>query len=283
MGLIVGLTVFVTGILGTALARQFADEFKAWTPWVIDRLVRKAVARLPENQRERFEEEWRSHINEIPGEIGKFVVALGFVSAARKMSLMLNTGHNRILVGDILKRAVDVTVGAAFLILYAPLLVILSLLIRLESSGPVFYRKVRVGLNGRKFWAYHFRTSSNLHENLKDASRSAPRLTRIGKFLRRTAADQFPLLLNILRGEMSLIGPHPKTPQYVELMTPLIPGYCERAAMKPGLTGWAQVNGPSDPRTELANDLYYIRNRGLKLDVIIILRTMQKVITSSKD
>src|ERR1035438_5164942 len=117
MGLIVGLTVFVTGILGTALARQFADEFKAWTPWVIDRLVRKAVARLPENQRERFEEEWRSHINEIPGEIGKFVVALGFVSAARKMSLMLNTGHNRILVGDILKRAVDVTVGAAFLIL----------------------------------------------------------------------------------------------------------------------------------------------------------------------
>lgn len=273
MGLIDGLAACLVGIISSVLSRQLTEEFKAWTPWLIKRLVMRAIARLPEDQRERFGEEWRSHINEIPGEIGKIVVALGLLSAARNMSSILKARRERIPLGDILKRAVDVVFGTTVLVFYAPAFVLVSALIRLDSSGPVFQVEERIGLHGRKFPMYRFRTAPARAERMK-TSRTGPRLTRIGKFLRITGFDHLPMFINVLRGEMSIIGPSAKGAYFVEQMSKLVPSYCERVKVRPGMTGWAQVNGAFDAHKELARDLYYIENRSLKLDVIILFRTV---------
>jgi hypothetical protein len=206
----VGLAVFVSGILATTLARIFAEEFKAWMPWIAERFVRKAVAGLPEDQRERFGEEWRSHLNEIPGEIGKLVVALGFVFAAWKMSSILKIEHSRGWVRDRLKRTVDVSFSVAVLFLQAPFLLAVALLIKLESPGPIFSRRLRIGLNGRQFYYYKFRTLTTAD--------GRPRVTTIGRFLRKFSCDEVPSILNVLRGEMSIIGPHPQDPRYLLLI-----------------------------------------------------------------
>lgn len=100
MALITGIAVFLGGVIAATMSQQLADEFKAWMPWIVRRLIQRAVGRLPENQRERFEEEWQSHLDEVPGEIGKLCVALGFLSAARKMSSILTTGHQRETISE---------------------------------------------------------------------------------------------------------------------------------------------------------------------------------------
>ena len=182
-----------------------------------------------------------------------------------------------------IRRVVDVIVSGALLVLSSPVLALAVLAIRLESSGHPIYRQRRVGLDGRPFDVLKLRTmvdgaehiGAGLAINVNDS-----RITRVGAFLRRTSLDELPNLLNVLRGEMSLIGPRPTLPVQVEQYNERQRG---RLLVKPGITGWAQVNGrtslPWSERIEL--DLYYIANRSLLLDLRILWRTVAIVLGSS--
>ena len=174
-----------------------------------------------------------------------------------------------------IRRAVDVVVAACALALTAPLVAIAAIAIRLESRGGVIYRQRRVGLHGAEFDVLKLRTMVAGAERIGSGlavDEGDPRITRVGALLRRTSLDELPNLLNVLRGEMSLIGPRPTVPSQVALYTERQRG---RLAIRPGLTGWAQVNGraslPWSERIEL--DLYYIEHRSLRLDVRILVRT----------
>ncbi|HEV2975921.1 MAG TPA: sugar transferase [Solirubrobacteraceae bacterium] len=174
-----------------------------------------------------------------------------------------------------IRRLIDVVVSALALVLSAPVLLAAVVAIKLDSRGPAFYRQRRSGLRGEQFDMLKLRTMVDGAEHVGaglavDAGDS--RITRVGAFLRRTSLDELPNLLNVLRGEMSLIGPRPTLPAQVAQYTAR---QRERLAVKPGVTGWAQVNGraslPWAERIEL--DLYYVEHRSLLLDLRILLRT----------
>jgi hypothetical protein len=142
MALIAACLLFLVGILSATLTGLMTDEFKAWIPWIIQRIIRRSIGRLPQTQRKRFEEEWRSHVNEIPGEVGKLVVAFGFLSASSKMSA--NAGYARIAAVRIVKRGLDVFLSGISLVLLAPALVFIALAIRASGTGPVLVVRERL-------------------------------------------------------------------------------------------------------------------------------------------
>ncbi|HXF83478.1 MAG TPA: sugar transferase [bacterium] len=199
-----------------------------------------------------------------------------------------------------LKRAFDLAVSAAALLLLAPLLLLLALLIRLDSPGPVFYRGERVGRGGRTFRIFKFRTMVADAERLGGPSTADddPRITRVGRWLRKRKLDELPQLLNVLRGEMSIVGPRPEVPQYAALMTPE-----ERAlilSVRPGMTDWASLwdidegallAGSPDPErvyleqirpVKIRLQLDYVRRRSLLVDLRIIGQTLAAVVGRRK-
>ncbi len=182
-----------------------------------------------------------------------------------------------------IRRAVDIVVSALVLALSSPLLAAAMLAIRLEGPGPVIYRQRRIGLDGHPFDVLKLRTMVDGAEHIGAGlavNENDSRITRVGALLRRTSLDELPNLVNVLRGEMSLIGPRPTLPAQVEQYGERERG---RLALKPGITGWAQVNGratlPWSQRIEL--DLYYIRHRSLALDLKILWRTVAMVLGGS--
>ena len=182
-----------------------------------------------------------------------------------------------------IRRAVDIVVSALALALSSPLLLAAMLAIRLESPGPVIYRQRRAGRGGKPFDVLKLRTMVDGAEHIGAGlavNANDSRITRVGAFLRRSSLDELPNLLNVLRGEMTLIGPRPTLPAQVEQYTGRQRG---RLAVKPGITGWAQVNGraslPWSERIEL--DLYYIEHRSLSLDLEILRRSVAMVVTGS--
>ena len=153
--------------------------------------------------------------------------------------------------------------GLAGLVLTLPLLLLVAVLVKLDSPGPVLYQQKRVGLGGRTFTLVKFRSMGVDAEAAgpRWASERDPRVTRLGRLLRLTRVDELPQLLNVLAGSMSLVGPRPERPHFVEQLTQAIPHFANRVAVKPGLTGWAQMNYPygasvEDARQKLAYDLY---------------------------
>jgi lipopolysaccharide/colanic/teichoic acid biosynthesis glycosyltransferase len=179
-----------------------------------------------------------------------------------------------------IRRAIDVAVSAALLVLTSPLLAAAALAIRVESRGPVIYRQRRVGRGGEPFDVLKLRTMVDGAESLGAGlavNENDSRITRVGALLRRTSLDELPNLVNVLRGEMSLIGPRPTVPVQVARYTARQRG---RLAIRPGITGWAQVNGraslPWGERIEL--DLYYIEHRSAALDARILWRTLALVL-----
>jgi lipopolysaccharide/colanic/teichoic acid biosynthesis glycosyltransferase len=180
----------------------------------------------------------------------------------------------------VIRRTIDIVVSATGLLVTAPLLALAAVAVRVETPGPIIYRQRRSGLHGREFDVLKLRTmvqgaehmGAGLAVNENDA-----RITRVGALLRRTSLDELPNLVNVLRGEMSLIGPRPTLPVQVAQYSERERG---RLAVKPGITGWAQVNGraslPWSQRIEL--DLYYIEHRSLALDVQIVWRTVAMVL-----
>lgn len=180
-----------------------------------------------------------------------------------------------------LKRATDLFTSLVGLCLTLPFWPLIALAVRLWDRGPAFYAQERVGQNGNVFTLYKFRTMHIDAENGKSvwASPDDPRVTPIGRFLRKSRLDELPQLYNILRGDMSLIGPRPERPDLVAELSDKIPFYKERHLVKPGLTGWAQISfryGASveDAKRKLQFDLYYLKHMSLELDIIILFRTV---------
>ena len=188
-----------------------------------------------------------------------------------------------------LKRLVDLAVALALLVLTAPLLIATALWIRLDSKGPATFRQARLGLNGRPFHILKFRTMSVIEDGDKvvQAERNDARITRAGRFLRAASIDELPQLINVIKGEMSLVGPRPHAVAHDMLYSRLIPEYDGRQQVKPGITGWAQVNGHrggtptvEDMRKRVAHDLWYAAHASLFLDLWILLRTPVELLRS---
>jgi lipopolysaccharide/colanic/teichoic acid biosynthesis glycosyltransferase len=188
-------------------------------------------------------------------------------------------------LADAARRDRDVVLSLLLLCCTLPLLAIVAVLIKLESPGPVLYRQERVGLRGRCFDLWKFRSMRTDAEVSGPvwAARHDPRVTKVGAFIRAHRIDELPQLVNVLRGEMSLVGPRPERPIFVRQLAEVIPGFGQRTCVPPGLTGWAQVNCPygasvEDARVKLDHDLYYIRERSLGLDARILFRTVGVVL-----
>jgi exopolysaccharide biosynthesis polyprenyl glycosylphosphotransferase len=195
------------------------------------------------------------------------------------MDLPNRAQQNRMYV--MIKRLVDIVLAAIGLVIFLVLLPFIALAIRIDSGRPIFYSQIRTGLHGRTFRVWKLRTMRPNAEYANQAQWTVPgdqRITRAGRFLRRARLDELPQLLNIVKGEMSFVGPRPERPEFVDQLEMAIPFYRTRLAVKPGLTGWAQVNegyGSSveDAITKLQYDLYYVKQQSLMLDALIIFRT----------
>jgi exopolysaccharide biosynthesis polyprenyl glycosylphosphotransferase len=180
------------------------------------------------------------------------------------------------------KRAIELALAVIVLVLFALLLPFLALAVYIDSPGPLFYRQLRMGQGGRLFWLIKLRSMVPDAEKEGEALWAEEydwRVTRVGHFLRRTHLDELPQLINVLRGEMSLIGPRPERPEFVVQLQKEIPFYRTRLAVRPGMTGWAQIKYPyarsaEDALVKLQYDLYYIKHQSLWLDLSILLRTL---------
>lgn len=167
-----------------------------------------------------------------------------------------------------------------------PLLAVIAVAVKLDSKGPVFYRQVRTGLGGRPFVLFKFRSMRQDAESRSGAvwaSKDDPRVTRVGRWLRRYRLDEIPQLWNVLKGDMAIVGPRPERPEFVAMLAERIPFYHQRHVVKPGITGWAQINHEytdsiEDAAKKLEYDLYYIRNLSPYLDAYIIFHTLKVVI-----
>jgi sugar transferase (PEP-CTERM system associated) len=209
------------------------------------------------------------------------------VENLRPSWLIFSEGFRKSWLISASKRVIDVAVSAAGLALLSPLILILAVLVKATSPGPIFYHQRRVGLRGRIFTVHKFRTMRDDAEAETGpvwASKEGDvRATPVGRFLRRTRLDELPQLWNILRAEMSLVGPRPERPEFVSDLTKQIPYYGQRHVVRPGLTGWAQVRYTYGATTEdalqkLQYDLYYIKNLSIALDLYIMVDTIKTVV-----
>lgn len=179
----------------------------------------------------------------------------------------------------LIKRVVDIAGSLFGIIVTSPVMLLAALLVKLTSPGPVIFRQERVGLHNRPFYMYKFRSMEQqkpTEEKKAWTVRDDPRVTRVGKLLRRTSLDELPQLFNILKGDMSLVGPRPERPLFVEKFKEEIPRYMVKHQVRPGLTGWAQVNGlrgDTSIRKRIDYDIYYIENWTLGFDIKIIFMT----------
>lgn len=182
-----------------------------------------------------------------------------------------------------IKRLLDIIWSVVLLVITSPVVLIFILLIKLETPGSAFYSQERVGMMGKRFSVIKLRSMYTDAEDKSGAvwaSKNDSRVTRVGKFIRKTRIDELPQLWNVLKGEMSLIGPRPERPIFTEQFSQEIPGFEQRLRVAPGLTGWAQVNGGYDitPEQKLRYDEYYINHISFKLDFKIFIKTLKVVI-----
>jgi len=175
------------------------------------------------------------------------------------------------------KRLLDLTVAVFSVIILSPLLALIGILVRIKIGSPVLFRQLRPGLRGRPFILYKFRTMTDERDEDGNLLPDGERLTRLGRFLRKTSMDELPELFNVIKGDMSIVGPRPLLMQYLDRYTP---EQVRRHEMKPGITGWAQVNGRNAISWEdkFKLDVWYVDNRSLWLDVKIVLMTMWKIL-----
>ncbi len=200
--------------------------------------------------------------------------------------LIFSEGFKKSLLGPALKRAMDIVFSFLLLVSTLPIILIASLMIKFDSNGPVIYSQERVGKRKKQFQIYKFRSMVENAEAISGpvwADEDDPRITRVGKKLRKWRIDELPQLWNVLKGDMSFVGPRPERDQFVKGLEHVIPYYHKRHAIKPGLTGWAQVNygyGASieDATEKLNYDLFYIKNMSPLLDLVVVFRTVKIVL-----
>ena len=201
--------------------------------------------------------------------------------------LIFGDGFNQDDLRTFVKRVFDIVCSSVLLLFSAPVMLATALLIKLESRGPVFYRQERTGLNGQSFKVTKFRsmrTDAEKDGKPRWATANDSRVTRIGHIIRRLRIDELPQLINVLNGEMSLVGPRPERPFFVQQLTQEIPFYAVRHSVKPGVTGWAQVryhygSTVEDSQEKLQYDLYYVKNHSLFLDLVVLMETVGVVLT----
>ncbi|QYU69095.1 TIGR03013 family PEP-CTERM/XrtA system glycosyltransferase [Leptolyngbya sp. 15MV] len=189
------------------------------------------------------------------------------------------------MISSAAKRVFDVVASGVLLILTLPVILVFALLVKLDSKGPAFFRQTRVGLYGEPFEVIKLRSMrADAEKNgAKWAEKDDPRVTRLGRFIRKVRIDELPQTWSVLKGEMSFVGPRPEVPRFVEDLEEQLPYYAERHMVKPGITGWAQINYPygastEDARHKLEYDLYYAKNYTPFLDLLILLQTLRVVL-----
>ncbi|MDD2989931.1 MAG: TIGR03013 family PEP-CTERM/XrtA system glycosyltransferase [Zoogloea sp.] len=209
------------------------------------------------------------------------------IDSLRASWLIYGEGFRQGWSRTLVKRVFDIVASLVLLILAAPVMVLAALLIVIEDGAPVFYRQERVGLGGRLFKVTKFRSMRRDAERdgkPRWASANDDRVTRIGRFIRKVRIDELPQLFNVLKGDMSLVGPRPERPFFVDQLTRDIPFYAVRHCVKPGVTGWAQVryqygSSVDDAINKLQYDLYYVKNHTLFLDTVVLFETVRVVLT----
>ena len=200
--------------------------------------------------------------------------------------LVFDEGFSSGRLTNALKRCLDIAASLGLLIFFAPLMLLTALAVRLDSRGPIFYRQTRIGLGGEPYEIVKFRSMvQDAEQNGKAqwAVKRDPRITRIGAILRTSRLDELPQAFNVLSGEMSFVGPRPERPEFVAQLAEQIPYYNERHRVKPGITGWAQINYPygasvEDARKKLKYDLYYVKNKSLVFDLLTMLQTVRIIL-----
>ena len=199
---------------------------------------------------------------------------------------LYSTGFHRSRLTILIKRAADLAFGLAGLILTAPVMLLTAIVVRLDSRGPALYRQQRVGLGGKLFDVLKFRSmvvDAERNRGAQWAQENDPRVTRVGRFLRKYRLDELPQFINVIRGDMSFVGPRPERPFFVDQLKEKILYYDERHSVRPGITGWAQVQYPYGSTTEDAickheYDLFYLKNMSLLFDCAIIFQTVRIVL-----
>jgi|CXWL01.1.fsa_nt_gi sugar transferase (PEP-CTERM system associated) len=207
------------------------------------------------------------------------------IDTLRPSTLIFSTGFRRGLISLVCKRFLDVVVSALGLAALIPLFLLIAALIRVDSPGPILFRQLRVGLRGQPFLIWKFRSMQRDAEESgpRWAQADDPRISRVGWWLRKTRLDEIPQLVNVLRGEMSLVGPRPERPEFVQGLRSTIPYYDIRHTMRPGITGWAQVRfrysaSQEESHMKLQYDLYYVKNFSLLFDLKVLAYTIRVVV-----
>jgi Undecaprenyl-phosphate glucose phosphotransferase len=284
---------FVLSTESDAVGRKSTDikTLELLSAFVRNSDAREVLLALPWTERDRIELV-RNHLKGLP-----VSARLLPDSQIRMLTNYASSGQQRILSLEIqraplniaeqtVKRALDLVIGSLALIFFMPAMAFTALAIKIDGPGPVFFLQNRRGFNGRDFVMIKFRTMT-VQENgstITQATRNDPRVTRIGRLLRAASADELPQLVNVLRGEMSLIGPRPHALAHDNYFENLLQDYAYRHHVKPGMTGWAQVNGlrGATPSVEQISrrvemDLWYINNWSLWLDIQILIKTFFEV------
>ena len=223
-------------------------------------------------------EDWPTFHEKLTGKI--------IIQNLRPSWLIFADGFARNSLTRTVKRSTDILLAAVGLCMALPISVLIAILTRLDSRGPVLFRQERVGEHGKDFTLYKFRTMVQDAEKETGsvwAQETDPRTTRLGKILRRTGLDEIPQMLNVFKGDMSFVGPRPERPHFVAELQDKIPYYAQRLVVKPGIAGWAQVRygygaTVEDAIEKLQFDLYYIKNMSFFLDILILLSTAYKVL-----
>ena len=184
------------------------------------------------------------------------------------------------------KRAFDIVGAAVLIVVTSPLMLLAAVGVKLSSPGPIIFRQIRVGKNKKEFYMYKFRSMRvNAKEQTGWSRDVDPRKTAFGSFIRKFSIDELPQFFNVLKGDMSLVGPRPEVPHFVEQFKEEIPRYMVKHQVRPGITGWAQVNGlrgDTSIRERIEHDLYYIENWNILFDVKILLMTLFRAVNKEK-
>ena len=220
-----------------------------------------------------------SEIKVVPGSY-EFLGLRGGMDALGDLPIVSLQGSPLYGWDSVFKRIFDLILGTLILVMLSPVMLVISLLIKLTSEGQILYRQERIGMDGRSFQMLKFRTMRGDAEKETGpiwAKANDPRRTRVGVFLRKTSLDELPQVLNVLKGEMSLVGPRPERPNFIEEFRNKIPRYMLRHKIKAGMTGWAQINGwrgNTSLETRIEHDLYYIQNWSIGFDLRILFMTL---------
>lgn len=258
MELIVAVALFVAAMIGAAFSNILSDEFTAWQPWLVQKIIALAVSWMPRNERDRWLEEWTGDCEQTPGQLGKIGRALGFVLSAWKVN-----GHQ--FNYRVMKRGLDIALSIFAFAVFAPLLGTIAIVILASGKGPILWGSRVTGKDGREVLLLRFRTL-----NLEDR-----KPTKVGLFLRRTGLEEIPHLWNVLRGDMALVGPRPRRPKWHDGQDAINPELIDALReSKPGIVTPPEVRDALDSgRDASEQELAYLKQASIVNDVRIIVET----------